>query len=90
MRKTIILGALIAALGIGALAHAKDVIATGGDNAVQAEQSSAPKVSGDRDSQRERHGETRTKHPEAHDSRRERHNEVSERRAESAESNRHR
>ena len=83
MRKTIMLGTLIALFGAGALAHAKDVTATEPEAAAEA---ARPAVLG-QDDARERHHEYRSRrgHHEARHGDREHHDEAHERHHESRE-----
>jgi hypothetical protein len=67
MRKTIMLGTLIALFGAGALAHARDVTATEPGTATEANRPALR----DQDDARERHHEYRSRreHAARHDSR---------------------
>ena len=78
MRKTIMLGTLIALFGAGALAQASDVTTTEQKNPNEVSQPAAPAV---RDEERahERHFESRREHREARRGHRERHDEAQER-----------
>lgn len=83
MRKTIMLGTLIALFSAGALAHARDVTTT---EPATASEATRPAVR-DRDDARERHHENRSRrgHHEARHGGREHHDEAQERHHESRE-----
>lgn len=84
MRKTIMLGTLIALFGVGALARANDITTPEQKSSTEVSQPNAPAVLAEqnvrdrRSASREEHGESRTGDRERHDEARERDDESRE------------
>lgn len=84
MRKTIILGTVIALFAVGALAQANDLTTTEQKSSAEASQPNAPAVGGEENA-RDRHSASHQEHGENRKGDREHHNKARERDGESRE-----